>query len=111
MSNPKDFDAITQDLDKLFLDLRRCLSCKRLPQDITKENCCSLCKPKPKYPDVAPEGTIYVCGACGKTSKNICGDEPENSLGWDESCMLNAVLCFAKSLEETGRWVAVEWES
>lgn len=44
----------------------------------------------PDYPNhTAPEGTIFVCAACGKTSKdtNVFKD------GWDESCMLNAVLC------------------
>lgn len=39
---------------------------------------------------VAPNGTIWVCAACGKTSRDICGDE---GASWDESCMLNAVLC------------------
>lgn len=39
----------------------------------------------------APPGTIYVCGACGKTSDNEYGEDTRN--GWDESCMLHAVLC------------------
>lgn len=48
----------------------------------------------------APEGTIWVCGACGKTSRWQYGFDPllsraEASPGWDESCMLNAVLCHA----------------
>lgn len=47
-------------------------------------------EPQPGYPaHVAPQGTIYVCGACGKTARDIY-DGPR---GWDESCMLNAVLC------------------
>ena len=37
----------------------------------------------------APEGKIWVCGACGKTSKNrIDGISPV----WDISCFSNAVL-------------------
>lgn len=40
---------------------------------------------------IAPEGTIYVCQACGKKSKNLHGSEQSS---WDESCMLNAVLCY-----------------
>jgi hypothetical protein len=47
-------------------------------------------QPQPKYPEhIAPPGTIYVCAACGKTARDIL-DGPR---GWDESCMLNAVLC------------------
>ena len=42
----------------------------------------------------APEGTIYVCGACGKTAQDCYGD-PGTS--WDESCSLNAVLCYSAS--------------
>lgn len=42
---------------------------------------------------IAPEGAIWVCGACGKTAKDRYGIEGEKSRGWDESCMLNAVLC------------------
>ena len=40
---------------------------------------------------MAPEGTIYVCAACGKTSRDCYGD-PGTS--WDESCSLNSVLCY-----------------
>ena len=39
----------------------------------------------------APEGTVWVCCACGKTARHRYGD-PGTS--WDESCSLNAVLCF-----------------
>lgn len=42
---------------------------------------------------IAPEGAIWVCAACGKTHKDRYGMEGEGSKGWDESCMLNAVLC------------------
>lgn len=41
---------------------------------------------------VATGATIYVCGACGKRSPTR---EPglHSDPGWDESCMLKAVLC------------------
>ncbi len=45
----------------------------------------------------APEGQVYVCGACGKTSKDMAG-KLALSRGWDESCMLNAILCWEDSL-------------
>jgi hypothetical protein len=51
----------------------------------------------------APPGTIWVCGACGKTSRvrwEFTGQ------GWDESCMMNAILCKEEKTPE-GCWVAV----
>jgi hypothetical protein len=42
---------------------------------------------------VAPEGQVYVCGACGKRSRDKYGDQ-KISYGWDVSCMLHAVLCY-----------------
>lgn len=48
--------------------------------------------------DEAPEGQVFVCGACGKRSKDRYGFKAI-SHGWDESCMLNAVLCWENSLE------------
>lgn len=44
---------------------------------------------------IAPPGQIWVCCACGKTSPDRFGG-PNASVGWDESCMLNASL-FEKS--------------
>ena len=45
---------------------------------------------------LAPEGYIWVCMACGKTSKTHYGfDENRNTVsmrGWDESCMLNSEM-------------------
>lgn len=41
----------------------------------------------------APEGQVWVCGACGKRSQDRYGFQ-NISYGWDESCMLNAVLCY-----------------
>ncbi len=60
-----------------------------------------------KGTDLAPEGKVWVCRACGKTSRTQFGfvDDgtsrggdylPDGSRvavpGWDESCMLNAEL-------------------
>lgn len=53
----------------------------------------------------APNGAIWVCGACGKTAKDRYGLEGERSYGWDESCMLNAVLCHEPPLGPDG-WQA-----
>ncbi len=39
----------------------------------------------------APEH-IWVCGACGKTSKTKAPTIHAQQ-GWDASCMMNAVLC------------------
>ena len=54
---------------------------------------------------VAPEGQVYVCGACGKQSRDLYGFQKISS-GWDESCMLNAVLCYEQKEGET--WQAVK---
>jgi hypothetical protein len=43
--------------------------------------------------EVAPEGHVFVCTACGKTSPDRYGDDPLTMKGWDVSCMLNARLC------------------
>jgi hypothetical protein len=69
----------------------------------------------------APDGAIFVCPACGKTSywqygfdeKGIA--DPKRSSGWDESCSMWGTLCSEASLVRTpgGRvtaataWVAV----
>lgn len=47
----------------------------------------------------APEGQIWVCGACGKNGKNRA------DIG-DESCFLNAVLCHERKDLATGNWKA-----
>ena len=45
---------------------------------------------------LAPEGQIYVCMACGKTSKTKYGYDKQDKdvamYGWDVSCMLNSRL-------------------
>lgn len=49
---------------------------------------------------MAPEGFIWVCAACGKTAQDRYGLNGIHSRGWDESCMLNAVLRPTESTEE-----------
>lgn len=44
----------------------------------------------------APEGQIWICGACGKTAKDRYGD-PGSS--WDESCFLKSVLVYEASIK------------
>lgn len=45
----------------------------------------------------APEGTVWVCVACGKRAKNRMtgGLSPK----WDESCMIWARLCRKDKIE------------
>ena len=42
---------------------------------------------------IAPDGQEFVCGACGRHGKL------RDRIG-DESCFLNAVLCYTSSLVE-----------
>lgn len=59
--------------------------------------------------EIAPEGQVFVCRYCGKRSKDRFGFQ-KIDYGWDESCMLNAVLCYSdKRLDERGvlGWQAV----
>lgn len=41
--------------------------------------------------EIAPEGKVFVCCACGKRSRDRYGDQ-KIDWGWDESCMLNCNL-------------------
>lgn len=64
--------------------------------------------------EMAPPGTIYVCGACGKTHvhpfERVRADERPQSDGWDESCFLHRVLCYWPRVEGAP-WQAVEgWD-
>lgn len=44
----------------------------------------------------APEGHVFMCGACGKVSRWHYGFDLSNkndaTPGWDESCVMNCVL-------------------
>jgi len=50
-----------------------------------------------------PNNMIWVCSACGKTSRTKYGFTRDNrnvaDKGWDESCLLNAVLCYGDGRE------------
>ena len=41
---------------------------------------------------MAPEGKLWVCCVCGKTSEDNYGITGKHTFGWDESCMLNSKL-------------------
>lgn len=52
-------------------------------------------------PRIAPAGAIWVCSACGKTSKDRYGDKNSS---WDESCMMNSFLCHeVQRPDDTGK--------
>ena len=57
----------------------------------------------------APDGQVYVCGACGKTSPTRYGFDASNKTvadrGWDSSCAMHAVLC--STVKADGVWPAV----
>ena len=61
----------------------------------------------------APEGQIWVCPFCGKTASTRAGVDAEGKRTslqmWDESCMVNAVLCY-KGPWPSGKYKAVEDE-
>lgn len=48
--------------------------------------------------EIAPEGKVYICRACGKRSRDEYGFQAID-YGWDESCVLNAVLMDEKDAE------------
>lgn len=52
---------------------------------------------------VAGDGEVWVCIACGKRSRDRFGMQAI-SVGWDASCMSKAILCLESSLAfEDGR--------
>ncbi len=46
---------------------------------------------------IAPKGQVWVCTACGKISRDKFGMQ-RISYGYDESCMINSILCFEDKL-------------
>ena len=56
-----------------------------------------------------PNDCLWVCLACGKTSQDRFGCEGATR-GWDESCMLNAVLVEKKDITygDNGRVSRIE---
>lgn len=58
--------------------------------------------------EIAGEGQVFVCDACGKRSKDKYGNQAIDA-EWDASCMLHAILCDEKSLViENGRVIKAE---
>jgi hypothetical protein len=53
----------------------------------------------------APDGLMWLCIHCGKTSVDRYGIEQPHDHGWDESCMLNAVLV---KKDAYGMWNVVD---
>jgi hypothetical protein len=94
MSDDDAVDSVEDIMARLDLMIRSCFSCKRDKRD-TSTAPCSFCAPLPKYPTQAPDGQVFVCGACGRLSKSLYGDAQSS---WDESCMMNAVLCHESSV-------------
>jgi len=45
----------------------------------------------------ASDDQVFVCGACGKLSNDRYGTK-KISRGWDESCMMHAVLVHKASM-------------
>lgn len=41
---------------------------------------------------IAPQGSIWACTACGKTSDHQYGEGEKTMHGWDVSCSMHAVL-------------------
>jgi hypothetical protein len=61
--------------------------------------------------EIAPEGKVWVCLACGKMSQDKYGNQ-KISWGWDESCMLNSALYDKSDLViENNRVVRISGES
>lgn len=58
----------------------------------------------------APDGQLWVCTACGKRARTRYGFTETNKstaldYGYDESCMMHAVLCY--EAKEDGQYVPV----
>lgn len=64
----------------------------------------------------APEGSVYVCGACGKVSHwrygfDLAGKN-DATRGWDESCAMNCALVPESGIVKPSPWTypqRVEW--
>jgi hypothetical protein len=57
----------------------------------------------------APSGFVWVCRFCGKRSRDRYGDQAVD-FGWDESCMMNALLVSETDLilDATGRVIGTK---
>lgn len=59
----------------------------------------------PPLYQLAPEGKLYICSGCGKRALTRCGWDVKGERtaidhGWDESCMLSAVLVTKEEAEK-----------
>lgn len=56
----------------------------------------------------APKGHVYVCAACGKTSRWKYGfdhsGKNDASHGWDESCAMHAELVAEDTISRPTGW-------
>lgn len=50
---------------------------------------------------LAPEGKVWLCMMCGKTAKDMYGEER----GWDESCALNCITVDESTKQPTEQQV------
>lgn len=68
----------------------------------------TLGKAMDKFDDrYAPDGQVWVCAACGKTSPRDRFGDRHSSQGWDVSCTLTSVLCYEER-DEDDKWVTVK---
>lgn len=57
--------------------------------------------------EFAPKGSVFVCLACGKRSRDRYGERKINK-GWDESCMMyGQVFKISQLVVKKGRVVRV----
>jgi hypothetical protein len=59
-----------------------------------------------------PKGQVWVCSACGKRARtrygvDAAGAHTNLDHGWDESCVMHAVLCHEEKMD--GLFVAVDF--
>jgi hypothetical protein len=57
----------------------------------------------------APDGHVYVCGACGRVSRWKYGldfsGKHDSTPGWDLSCAINSLLTLESAIESPANWV------
>lgn len=70
--------------------------------------------PVVKGTDLAPEGQVWVCNACGRRAKSQYGFDENNKStavggSWDSSCITWAVLCYEASIMVENGKVLLEY--
>ena len=53
---------------------------------------------------MAPKGKIWFCPHCKREAEDRYGLRGQKSHGWDESCMLNAILVDAEPRDPTDQF-------